>query len=391
MGSKLLIAGTLAIGVILGSLLSLVLDFRSNATDSNDEEIAKELEKLKGSSRAFVLASKRVAPSIVGIGSEYFYNMLDYWNFLRPGAKKVIQLGTGIIIDSENSYAVTNFHVVYHAAANHQKVKVTLSNGKQVSGEIKGFDQESDIAVIKIKASGLKAAPLGNSDEAEVGEWVIAVGNPFGLNHTVTTGIISAKDRYHIRGLPDVGFIQTDAAINPGNSGGALVNLKGEVIGINTAIASQTGGYMGIGFAIPINRAKQVIDNIKEHGIVRKGYLGVSTADINEELIDELNRRMPRLKLNNIDDLRERLNLKTTAGAFVVDVKGNTPAYDADILQGDLIVSVNDKHISNSDELRKAITSYKPDDEVTMGLIRDGKTLKINVKLGERPVEIPKN
>ncbi|MDZ7725803.1 MAG: PDZ domain-containing protein [candidate division KSB1 bacterium] len=229
---------------------------------------------------------------------------------------------------------------------------------------------ESDIAVIKIDASGLQPIKIGNSEDLQVGEWVLAIGNPFSaqLDQTVTAGIVSAKGRTGLtRGeISFEDFIQTDAAINPGNSGGALVNLKGELVGINTMIFSRTGGNLGIGFAIPVNWANNVMEQLITHGKVSRGWLGVMISNLDEEMA-------------------EAFNLESTDGALVSQVVDDSPAQKAGLKEGDVIIKVEDKEIKNSNELVQYIAGLKPNTKVDVVVWREGDEKKMTVKLGERP------
>ena len=264
----------------------------------------------------------------------------------------VHSLGSGVIV-SQDGYILTNNHVVHGA----DKLTVLLTKDKKYSAKVVGTDPQTDLAVIKIEGDNLPAATLGDSDDLKVGEWVIAVGNPFQLLHTVTAGIISAEGRSSV-GLADYeDFIQTDASINPGNSGGALADLDGNVIGINTAISTPSGGNVGIGFAIPINMAKSVMEDLIAHGKVTRGYLGLVPQDINESLA-------------------AALNLKTTAGCLVGDVVPDGPAGKAGVERGDVITELDGKKIKDSTQLREMVAAMQP-----------GATAKltIDVKLSERP------
>ena len=276
--------------------------------------------------------------------------------------KQVVHaLGSGVIV-SKDGYIITNNHVVKDA----QKLTVVLANKKKYTAKVVGKDPNTDVAVIKIDAKDLPVASLGNSDGVKVGEWVIAVGNPFQLMHTVTAGIISAKGRASVNLADYEDFIQTDASINPGNSGGALADLDGDVIGINTAIYSPSGGNVGIGFAIPINMARRVMDELIATGKVTRGYLGLLPQDVD-------------------DNLAKALNLKSTDGSLVGDVTANGPAEKAGIKRGDVIVAFNGQKITNSTELRNAVAETVPGKEVKVDLIRDGKQVEVTVKVAERP------
>jgi serine protease Do len=267
-------------------------------------------------------------------------------------------LGTGFIIDKAG-FILTNNHVVEQT----DEIKVKLSDDREFMAEIVGRDPKTDLALIRIKPEGdLVPLPLGDSDDLEIGDWVIAIGNPFGLGHTVTAGIVSAKYRQIGAGAYD-NFIQTDASINPGNSGGPLLNTAGEVIGINTAILSRSGGSVGIGFAIPVNMAKDLLPQLKEGKVIR-GWLGVMIQKITPEL-------------------KEKLELKDERGALVADVTAGGPAEGAGIKRGDVIVSFDDKEIKEMNDLPYIVASTPVGKEVEVEVIRKGKKQRIEVKVGE--------
>ncbi len=270
-------------------------------------------------------------------------------------------LGSGFIINRDG-LILTNNHVVENA----EEIVVKLSNDKEYKAELVGRDAKTDIAVVKIKADKadeLTPAILGDSDALKVGEWVMAIGNPFGLEHTVTTGIVSAKGRFIGQGSYD-DFIQTDAAINPGNSGGPLVNLKGEVVGINSAIFSRSGGNIGIGFAIPINLAKELLPQLQEKGRVTRGWLGVYIQRVTPEIAESL----------GLDEAR---------GALVADVMSDTPASKADIEVGDVIVEFDGNKINESTELPLMVARTAIGKKVKVKVIRRGKTKTVDVEIGE--------
>ncbi len=273
----------------------------------------------------------------------------------------VHSLGSGVIV-SKDGYILTNNHVVQGA----EKLTIVLGDKNKVTAKIVGADPQTDVAVIKISADNLAAADLGNSDEVKVGQWVIAVGNPFQLMHTATAGIISAKGRSSV-GLADYeDFIQTDASINPGNSGGALADLDGKVIGINTAISSPTGANVGIGFAIPINMARQVMEQLIGKGKVVRGYLGLLPQDLD-------------------DNLAKAMGIKGTEGALVGDVTPGGPADKAGIKRGDVLVEFNGQKIENSTHLRNLAAQIAPGTKVKVVLLRNNATKTLDVILGERP------
>jgi serine protease Do len=269
------------------------------------------------------------------------------------------------VIVSPDGYILTNNHVVDDA----QKLTVILTDKKKLDAKVVGTDPQTDVAVIKVDAEDLPAATLGSSDDLKVGQWVIAVGNPFQLMHTVTAGIISAKGRSSV-GLADYeDFIQTDASINPGNSGGALVDLDGKVVGINTAISSPSGGNVGIGFAIPINMARDVMETLIEDGKVTRGYLGIM--------------------LQNIDDnLANALDLESTDGALVADVTSGGPADRAGFKRGDVILSYNGEPVKDTVQIRNEVAKESPGSSARVKVVRDGHELDMNVELGERPADL---
>jgi serine protease Do len=276
----------------------------------------------------------------------------------QPRQFKATSLGSGFIINKDG-YILTNNHVVENAT----DVTVKLGDGREFKAKVIGRDPKTDIALIKIEASNLPVVPLGNSDTLEVGEPVMAIGNPFGLNQTVTTGIVSAKGRFIGEGPYD-NFIQTDASINRGNSGGPLINTSGEAVGINTAIFSPTGGSIGIGFAIPIDMTKEVLPQLKERGQVTRGWLGVAIQPITP-------------------DLGKKFSLKQANGALVSDVMEASPAEQAGVKQGDVIVEFDGKKIKSSTDLPHIVASTPVGKEVPVTVIRDGAEVTLHVKIGE--------
>jgi serine protease Do len=271
--------------------------------------------------------------------------------------------GSGFII-SPDGQILTNYHVVGDA----DRVTVKLNDGREFTAKTIGTDEPSDIAVIKIEAKDLPVLRLGDSDAMEVGDWVIAAGNPFGLTESITVGVISAKGRSRL-GIADFeDFIQTDAAINPGNSGGPLINLQGEAIGVNTAIASRSGGYMGIGFAIPSNMVKAVKDQLVTKGKVVRGYLGVR--------IQELTRA-----------LAQSMHLDTVEGVLVADVSKGSPAAKAGLKRGDVILAFNGRSMTDPGQLRNTVAMSAPGTKVPLQILRDNKKREVTVELGELPRE----
>ncbi|MBU0943208.1 MAG: DegQ family serine endoprotease [Proteobacteria bacterium] len=283
-----------------------------------------------------------------------------------PKERRQRSLGSGVIV-SADGLVLTNNHVVENA----EEILVTLSDKREFKAEIVGTDPKSDLAVIRLKGDikDLTAMPIGNSGELRLGDIVLAIGNPFGLDHTVTMGIVSAKGRANV-GITDYeDFIQTDAAINPGNSGGALINLKGELVGINTAIVSRSGGYQGVGFAIPSNMAQAVMDSLIKNGKVIRGWLGVIIQDLDKNLSDAM-------------------GLKNSDGVLVSDISEKSPAATAQLKRGDVILRVNDEKMTSTGKLRNTIAAMGAGAEVKLDIMRDGMEKSIHLTLGELPNDI---
>jgi len=267
-------------------------------------------------------------------------------------------LGSGVIVDAKAGYVLTNHHVVENA----EEITITLRDRRSFSAKLVGADPDTDLALLKIEADNLTAIELADSDRLRVGDFVVAIGNPFGLTHTVTYGIVSALGRTDLGIEGYENFIQTDASINPGNSGGALVTLEGHLIGINTAIIGPNGGNVGIGFAIPSNMAKNVMSQLREHGEVRRGQLGVLVQDLTPELA-------------------QAFNLKAGQGAVVAQVMDGSPAARAGVRAGDIVLAVNDRPVHSANELRNAIGMLPRGATVQLDLLRDGRPLKLSVKI----------
>lgn len=269
--------------------------------------------------------------------------------------------GSGFLI-SPDGYILTNNHVVGGA----DKLEVTLSDRRKLDARLVGTDARTDVAIIKVEASDLPVLPLGDSDALEVGEWVLAIGSPFGLTGTVTAGIVSATGRAGM-GITDYeNFIQTDAAINPGNSGGPLVNLKGEAVGINTAIVSRSGGYNGIGFAIPMNMAQQICEQLMEHGSVTRGYLGVMIQAVTPELA-------------------KSFGLEEATGALIGDVSSDGPAAAAGLQRGDVIVSLDGEPVKDVTSFRNRVAMIRPETSVKLEVLRDGQKQSVSLQVGKLP------
>jgi len=275
-------------------------------------------------------------------------------------AREVQSAGSGVIVDASNGYILTNHHVVENA----DEILVSLLDGELLEAEVVGSDAETDIAVLRVDSDGLTEMPIGDSEVVRVGDFVIAIGNPFGLGHTVTSGIVSALGRTGIgAGLED--FIQTDASINPGNSGGALVNMQGQLVGINSAIISRTGGNVGIGFAVPTEIASSIMSQILDFGEVRRGLLGVTISPIDAAAA-------------------EALNAPVDAGAMIIEIAPESAAEKAGLRLEDIIVEVNNKKISDARELSNAIGLLSAGDKVAIDYVRDGQRLNTTAELGSR-------
>jgi serine protease Do/serine protease DegQ len=281
---------------------------------------------------------------------------------LVPRERQFQSAGSGVIVDARQGYIITNAHVVENA----DEITVTLLDDRQIKAKVVGADKPSDVALLKIPANNLVEMPLADSSKAEVGDFVLAIGNPFALSHTVTSGIISALGRSDGSADSYQDFIQTDAPINPGNSGGALVDLKGQLVGINTAIFSGSGGNIGIGFAIPSNMVKAVMTQLVQYGEVKRGMLGVQLS----------NQFTP--------EIAKSLGLENARGAWVSEVVEGGAADKAGIKAGDVITSINGKAVANSTELRHNIGLLRIGDKVEIGLLRDGKPRRVTAVIGER-------
>ena len=290
-----------------------------------------------------------------------FFN--PYYDYGLPKQWKEQSLGSGVIVSKEG-YIITNYHVVSNA----EKIKVTLFDRRVFRGTVIGADPKTDIAVVKIPSDSLPTAPWGDSDQLRVGEFVLAIGNPFGLSHTVTMGIISAVGRANV-GIADYeDFIQTDAAINPGNSGGPLVSTSGALIGINTAIFSKSGGYQGIGFAVPSNMARLIMEQLIKEGKVIRGWLGITIQELTPEI-------------------GQKFGHSTLRGALVGEALIGSPAERAGILRGDIILNYGGKDVTSPSALKNMVARSKPGEKVPVMLLRDKRKLRVIVTVDEQPGE----
>ena len=381
---KLIIPNPLMLSLIVFSLLLIAAQCIAQTDASQDQNI------LDMSSQAIINVVKRSKPAVVnvkvvktekanylgGLGPEDLYNDPFFRQFFGPQFRqqqkpqefKEHALGSGFII-SKDGYILTNNHVVAGA----DSIKVMLSDNRNFDAKVIGTDPESDVALIKINdPENLPVLPLGDSSKLEAGEWVIAIGNPFGLTQTVTVGVVSATGRSSV-GISDYeDFIQTDAAINPGNSGGPLINGNGEVIGINSAIFTQTGGYMGIGFAIPINMAKTIEAQLQKFGKVTRGWLGVV--------------------IQNMDkNLAESFGLKQVGGILISEVQKDSPASAAGLQPGDVILQLDGVKLQNVSDLRNRVALLQPGSKAMLDIMRSGSEKMIQITIGEQPSNFSKN
>ena len=358
---------------VLGAWLASLPLFGSGAAAK-----AATLPALENRPPSFAAIAKRTTPVVVNIfttsqrsgrpGSndplEEFFSR--FFGDTQPRENGPRSLGSGILI-SKDGEVLTNYHVVRNA----ETIKVKLADQTEYEARLIGKDDRTDLALVKIRRSGgnMPFARLGSSSQLEVGDWVMAIGNPFGLEHTVTAGIVSAKGRV-IGAGPYDNFIQTDASINPGNSGGPLINALGEVVGVNSAIFSQGGGNIGIGFAIPIDLAKKIADQLRKNGRVVRGWLGIRAQDVSPQLASSLNLIRPAVDL-----------------AVVTEVAENSPAAEAGVKAGDVILEFNGKPVPKSHEFPSVIADTPPGQKVSLKIIHEKKEQTIAVKIGELPEE----
>jgi Do/DeqQ family serine protease len=324
---------------------------------------------------------KRVSPAVVNIATRgtvrerspqnplledpFFRRFFDIPD-MGPRERQFQSAGSGVIFDAKNGHIVTNAHVVDNAT----EITVTLQDGRDLTATVVGSDVPSDVAVLKVSPESLIQVAMGDSTKLEVGDFVVAIGNPFGLQHTVTSGIVSGLGRSGINPDGYEDFIQTDASINPGNSGGALVNLRGELVGINSAILSRSGGNIGIGFAIPVNMARSIMDQLLKYGSVKRGLLGVSIYSLTP-------------------DTAKSLNIPNTQGVLVSQVTEGSAADKAGIKPGDVITSINNQPIKSNSELRNAIGLARVGDKLEVAIIRDSKPQVITAVITELPQAAP--
>jgi serine protease Do len=398
---KAIFLSALMLGILAGIIITarfnlLPITDADNKTDivkkqdmPGDKQESYYVDSLEG---AFIRVADEAGPAVVSISTERVTRMRsrvyespfgrdDFFDrFFKDFFGEIPEreftqrgLGSGAIID-ESGYILTNEHVIRGA----DKITVTLTDGREFDGKIRGKDERSDLAVIKIEADNLPSIRLGDSDKARIGQWAIAIGNPFGYavqssKPTLTVGVVSALDRSLPvsagSGRDYSGLIQTDAAINPGNSGGPLVNIKGEMIGINVAIFSTTGGHQGVGFAIPINAAKEILDTLIEGRRVLYGWLGVSVQDVD-------------------DALAEYFNLPDKEGVIIAKILPDSPAQEGGLKEGDIIRKFDGKNVQDLKSLLRIVSRAEVGKNVTIRVVRDREEMPVIVKIGERPSEI---
>jgi serine protease Do len=383
---KRIISGSLfvLIGIIIGLAISSDLNIFKNGFSTENRISQESIDLLTRINDATAEVAAAAKSSVVNISSTSTVHMrgmeLPFQNdpffrdffgehfrsFERPRDYKQSGMGSGVIVDS-GGYILTNNHVITGA----EEIKVTLSDKRVFKGKVVGSDSKTDLAVIKIDADHLPVLTLGNSDKLKVGERVLAIGNPFGLNQTVTSGIISAKGRADVGIAEYEDFIQTDTPINPGNSGGALVNVRGELIGISTAIFSSSGGSQGVGLAIPSNMAKVVMAQLIKGENVTRGWLGVTIQDLTPDLV-------------------KQLGLKEAKGALVTEVVEGGPAAKAGLQSGDTIVIFDDKEVGDPSTFKNLVANTPPGKQVTVKYIRAGKPGSVKVTIQKLPEQMKK-
>jgi len=359
----------LAVWFVLVTLKPEWLNRSNLGAGMNLQESASSVATAGVAPGSFSAAAKKASPAVVSITTskapERDTDSSDPWSRFFFGdhedAGPQVGLGSGVIVSAEG-YILTNFHVVDGA----DEIEVSLTDGRKAKGQVIGVDPDSDLAVLKIKLDHLPVIVIGQSENLQVGDQVLAIGNPFGVGQTVTSGIVSALGRNQLGINTFENFIQTDAAINPGNSGGALVDVNGNLMGINTAIFSKSGGSMGIGFAIPVSIAKQVLDGIVKDGQVTRGWIGVEPAELTPEL-------------------KETFGVKDDGGVAVTGVLQNGPAAKAGLKPGDVIVQVGSSSVNHVSELLSAVAGVKPGTPVKFRILRKDKTMELEVIPSQRP------
>jgi serine protease DegQ len=364
----------------LGLLFALRFFYPNLLEPARETVVLKQVEQTPvttkvDSNGGYSIAAKKAMPAVVNIFTsskvvatdphQQFRDDPLFKHFFGEPDNEDIQpensLGSGVIV-SEQGFILTNDHVIASA----DEIEVALADGRKLAAKVVGTDPDTDLAILKVDSDNLPAITFAASEKLDVGDVVLAIGNPFGVGQTVTQGIISALGRNHLGINTYENFIQTDASINPGNSGGALINTEGNLIGINSAIYSRNGGSMGIGFAIPANIAKQVMEQIVATGTVTRGWVGIEAQDITPELAESF--KLPKAR-----------------GSLIAGVLKNSPADIAGIKAGDVLLAINDKEIADSSSMLNIIAALKPNEEAVLQIARAEKEIKINVIIGTRP------
>jgi serine protease Do len=374
----------LALGIVIAQQGKQLFPGKGLTADREQAPLAVEVvprvsEEVRSLQTSLSAVAQHVMPAVVNIASVRVYrtpggggtpfsNDPFFRNFFGDDAARFFgvprerverSLGSGVLV-AEDGYIITNNHVISQST----QVTVSLADKREFKAKVVGADPKTDVAILKIDGKGFPTITLGNSDKARIGDIVLAIGNPFGIGQTITMGIISAKGRSQMGIVDYEDFIQTDAAINPGNSGGALVNIEGDVIGINTAIVSRTGGYQGIGFAIPSNIAKAVMTSLVKHGKMIRGWLGVSLQEVTPQIAAEFGLPKPE-------------------GALIVEVMSNSPAAKAGLRQGDIILNYGDKKIATSGELRILVADTPVNDKVSLTIWRNRQNKEVPIVIKE--------
>ena len=364
----------LAIFFVVSTLRPELLPWKPRAELITIKEAVPDIGEIRYDS--YYEAASRAMPSVVNIFTtkavkELPHPLLNDPIFQRffgeqfePRSRRRSNLGSGVIVSS-NGYILTNHHVIEAA----DEMEIALSDGRKISADVVGSDPETDLAVLKIDLQDLPAITFGQSQDAQVGDVVLAVGNPFGVGQSVTMGIIGALGRTKVGINTFEDFIQTDAAINPGNSGGALTDTSGNLIGINTAIYSRSGGSLGIGFAIPIHIAKDIMEQIIQTGGVTRGWLGITMQDMTQELADSF-------------------KLKNTNGTLIASVQKGGPADNAGIRPGDVMIAIEGEAVQNSSELLNKVAALPPNSTVNVTILRDNEQTDVQIKVGVRPKQL---
>lgn len=346
-------------GLLLATLLTGGSVSAQPVASTERPGVADMLQEVTPAVVNISVSGRAAVPQNPLLNDPFFRRFFDMPDQQQPQTRRTQSVGSGVIIDADDGYVLTNHHVVQNA----EEIEITLHDKRSVNAELVGSDAGTDIALLKVDADDLHQIPLSDSSTLQVGDFVAAIGNPFGLGQTVTTGIVSALGRGGLSAEAYEDFIQTDASINPGNSGGALVDYNGNLVGINTAIIAPAGGNVGIGFAVPVNMAMSVVDQLVEFGEVQRGMLGVMIQDLTPDVV-------------------QALDLDVNSGAVVSRVEPGSPAAQAGIEAGDVIVGVNGQAVTSSSQLRNTIALIRAGSEVDIELLREQRRMTVEATLG---------